>query len=138
MEYNRQIKMKFIRFFFLFLFWGCALSMSARNPYGCYKTKYVLFNNNGKTDASPSERTIYVSENSISVPQTSTGSKRWDVKYLGVINYAKYKNLAFHKFYFINKKVYCYISDEKVFQMNGRLYYIIEFDGQTQIADYYN
>ncbi len=120
----------------IFVLAMCIVSTNARNPVGYYYVKYIAYNNNGKTDLAVSKRTVYVEKNKITAFNTLQGKKYWEVKYLGMVNMSKYGNFSFHKFYLKNKGMYFYVSDERMITgKDGRLYYMIEFDGQVQLAD---
>lgn len=120
-----------------FLAFICVSPILARNPVGYYKVKYVAYNNNGKTDVAVSERTLRVDETRLTVLNTPQGLKYWEVNYQGKVNLSRFNNFTFHKYYLVNKHVYCYISDDRVIEgKDGRIYYLIEFDGQVQLADF--
>ncbi len=124
------------RIIVLFAITMCFVIANARNPIGYYNVKYIAYNNGGKTDLAVSKRTIYVDKHKITALNTPQGKKYWEVNYLGTVNMSKYGNFSFHKFYLTNKGVYFYVSDEKMITgKDGRLYYLIEFDGQVQLAD---
>ena len=114
----------------------CVTQMKSNNPFGCYITRYVVYNNNGRTSLAPSERTLCVDRDKITVPYTLQGKKSWEISYMGTVKLNKYNNFFFHKFYLKNKKIYCYISDERIVTGDdNQIYYMIELDGQVQLAD---
>ena len=124
------------RFILILLALMSLVILQARNPVGYYYVKYVVYNNNGKTDLSKSERTLYLEKDKLTVLNTPQGRKNWELEYLGLVNLSRYNNFAFHKYYLINKNVYFYVSDERMIEgYNRHVYYLIEFDGQVQLAD---
>ena len=78
---------------------------------------------------------VEITSDRITVYNTRSGKKYWEVNYLGVVTMSKYNNFEFHKYYLVNKGVYFYISVKRVFTGPGDvLHYMIEFDGELQFA----
>ncbi len=62
--------------------------------------------------------------------------KYWDCVYKG-IKYdepTKGKKVGYHIYYLTNHKINIIISDYKMFKENDVFYYLINIDGQTQLA----
>lgn len=99
-----------------------------------YTIKYTT-NKGDKTVLNRVDIPLKIASDRITVYNTTNGKKYWEVNYLGVVKISKYNNFIFHKFYLVNKKVYFYISDQKVFTgPNNVTYYMIDFDGELQFA----
>ncbi len=78
---------------------------------------------------------LEIGNNRITVHNTKSGKKYWDVEYMGTVSLSKYNNFRFKKYYLTNKRVYFYISEQKVFTgPNNVKYYMIDFDGEIQFA----
>lgn len=125
---------KFILLFFLVI---SAFIANAREPYGDYICRYIYNNYNGglQTTYNPIKITHY----GIQAKNTNAGTKTWEAKYQGPIRltWRNGKNHRFHNFYLVKQRVEFSISDEPFITYNGKRYYVINFDGQWQMAEAY-
>lgn len=100
-----------------------------------YVVKYTTYKLGEKTALNPVNMPLEITNDRITVYNTRSGKKYWEVNYLGVVTMSKYNNFEFHKYYLVNKGVYFYISVKRVFTGPGDvLHYMIEFDGELQFA----
>lgn len=100
-----------------------------------YVVKYTTYKLGEKTALNPVNMPLEITDNRITVYNTRSGKKYWEVKYYGVVTMSKYNNFEFHKYYLVNKGVYFYISVKRVFTGPGDiLHYMIDFDGELQFA----
>lgn len=120
----------------LFLLMSVCCMVEARSPYTRYDIEYV-------SDAY-GMKSGFGRDGKHSIKLTNTGSayvyspqkpdKRWDIEYQGKYTLSKWGDKTFHRFYLTNHRVYLYVSDEKIYNKDGILYYVIDFNGQTQLA----
>ena len=100
-----------------------------------YVVKYTTYKLGEKTALNPVNMPLEISDDRITVYNTKSGTKYWDVKYLGTVTMSKYNNFEFHKYYLVNKGVYFYISVKRIFTGPGDvLHYMIDFDGELEFA----
>ena len=105
------------------------------NDKKSYVIKFTTFESQGKTVLKPVNMPLEITNNRITVYNTRSGTKYWEVKYLGTEKMSRYHNFEFHKYYLINKRVYFYISVKRIFTgVDNLLYYMIEFDGEVEFA----
>lgn len=118
----------------LLLFLG-VFYMEAREPYGDYVCKYVFNPYSGNLESSYNP--IKITHYGIQAKNTNAGTKTWEAKYQGPIRltWRNGESHRFHNFYLTNQHVEFSISDEPFITYNGRKYYVINFDGQWQMAE---
>lgn len=106
----------------------------AREPYGDYVCQYIFNPHTGNLQ--PSYNPIKITHYGIQVKNTNAGTKIWETKYQGPIRltWSNGESHRFHNFYLVNQHVEFSISDEPFITYNGRKYYVINFDGQWQLA----
>lgn len=111
--------------------------VNAREPYGDYICRYIYNKYSGglQTTYNPIKITHYV----IQAKNTNAGTKTWEAKYQGPIRltWRNGESHRFHNFYLVNQRVEFSISDEPFITYNGKRYYVINFDGQWQMAEAY-
>lgn len=110
-----------------------AIFIQAREPYGDYIVRYIV------TDAAtyhPIYNPLKITHTGIRVENTNAGVKVWKATYQGPIRLTnKGGSERFHNFYLTNQHVEFNISDRACVYYKGKWYYIIIFDGQTQLAE---
>lgn len=100
-----------------------------------YVVKFTTYQLGDKTALNPVNMPLEISDDRITVYNTRSGTKYWEVKYLGTVTMSKYNNFEFHKYYLVNKGVYFYISVKRIFTGPGDvLHYMIDFDGELEFA----
>ncbi len=107
------------------------------NSQSCksYIVKYTTYKLGKKTALNPVNMPLEITDDRITVYNTKSGEKYWEVKYYGIVTMPQYNNFEFHKYYLVNKGVYFYISVKRIFTGPGDvLHYMIEFDGELQFA----
>ena len=119
---------------FIMLLLGVAVAQ-AREPYGDYVCRFIYNSQTGNLQSSynPLKITHYV----IQAKNTNAGTKTWEAKYQGPIRltWRNGENHRFHNFYLVNQHVEFSISDDPFITYNGKRYYVINFDGQWQLAE---
>ena len=104
----------------------------AREPYGDYVCRYIVENGRYHEIYNPIKITHY----GIQVKNTNAGTKIWQANYQGPIRLTnRGGSERFHNFYLTNQRVEFSISDRPCASYNGKKYYIINFDGQWQLAE---
>jgi len=130
--------MKKIFFIFVILISSLALfSAEARSPYKTYTIHATSYEDGGKTYFYPASFIVELNQNKLTVHGTIDGSKTFTIKYLGTTTLKKWGSKVFHKFYFVYKDIYLYVSDQKIMRYpdkNSGLYYIVILDGEIEIA----
>ena len=123
---------KLVLFFMLLI--GVALAQ-AREPYGDYVCRYVFNNQTGNLHSSYNP--LKITHYGLQVKNTNAGTKTWEAKYQGPIRltWRNGKSHRFHNFYLVNQRVEFSISDDPFITYNGKRYYVINFDGQWQLAE---
>lgn len=125
--------MKKILLIFMLLIGG--VTAQAREPYGDYICRYVYnpYSHNLQASYNPIKITHY----GIQAKNTNTGTKTWEADYQGPITltWSNGESHRFHNFYLVNQRVEFSISDEPFITHNGKKYYMINFDGQWQLAE---
>lgn len=114
-----------------------AFVVNARNPFTSYSVKATSYQYGERTVFQPANNTVVVSSDKITVYGTMSGTKYWYTQYLGTATLPQWGNKIFHKFYLTNKKVYFYVSDQKIMSgptKNSTRFYVIVFDGEIQLA----
>ena len=110
-----------------------AIIVQAREPYGDYIVRYIV------TDATtyhPIYNPLKITHTGIRVENTNAGVKVWEATYQGPIRLTnKGGSERFHNFYLTNQHVEFNISDRRFWPYKGKLYYMIIFDGQVQLAE---
>ena len=118
-------------FMILMLLLG-VVTAEAREPYGDYVCRYIVENGRYHVIYNPVKITHY----GIQVKNTNAGTKTWQAIYQGPIRLTnRGGSEIFHNFYLINQRVEFSISDRPCASFNGKKYYIINFDGQWQLAE---
>ena len=116
----------------------CSLfDAEARSPYKSYNIHAISYEEGGNTYFYPASFEVVLSQNKITVYGTTNGSKTFTTQYQGTTTLKKWGSKTFHKFYFVYKNIYLYVSDEKIMRYpdkNSNKYYIIILDGEIQIA----
>lgn len=112
-----------------------AVTAYAREPYGDYICRYIV--DGGKYHAI--NNPVKITHYGFQVKNTNAGTKTWQANYQGTFSYVygRYGNekARMHNFYLTNQRVEFSISDEPLIPYNGRKYYLINFDGQWQLAE---
>lgn len=118
---------------FIMLLFG-VVAVQAREPYGDYICQYIFNPHTGNFQSS--NNPIKITHYGIQVKNTNAGTKTWETKYQGPIRltWSNGESHRFHNFYLVNQRVEFSISDEPFITHNGRKYYVINFDGQWQLA----
>ncbi|MCM1140840.1 MAG: hypothetical protein NC453_19905 [Muribaculum sp.] len=112
-------------------------SAFAREPYGDYIARYIVTMENGR----PTYHTIYnpikITHQGIQVKNTNAGTKTWAAHYNGPVRlfFQSGRQVVTHNFTLTNQHVEFSISDQAIERYNGRYYYVINFDGQYQLAE---
>ena len=115
------------------LFSFCTLSISAREPYGDYISRYIVTEG---YNYHPIYNPIKITHAGIRVENTNAGVKVWKAIYQGPIRLTnKGGSERFHNFYLTNQHVEFNISDRRCWPYKGKEYYMIIFDGQIQLAE---
>lgn len=126
------------RIFLSLLLFAIFLPMTAREPFGDYICRYIV-TYNYQTRAKEYHsiyNPIKITHQGIRVKNTQQGEKTWYAKYQGTTILTNTGGSErFHNFYLTNQKVEFSISDRKLVQYKGKLYYMILFDGQVQLAE---
>ena len=116
---------------FLMLLLG-VVTAEAGEPYGDYVCRYIVENGRYHEIYNPIKITHY----GIQVKNTNAGTKIWKANYQGPIRLTnRGGSERFHNFYLTNQRVEFSISDRPCASYNGKKYYIINFDGQRQLAE---
>lgn len=125
--------MKKILLFFILLLG--VVAAQARGPYGDYIYRYVY--NPYTRDLQSSYNPIKITHYGIQAKNTNAGTKTWEANYQGPIRltWSNGKSHRFHNFYLVNQRVEFSISDEPFITRCGKKYYVINFDGQWQLAE---
>lgn len=112
-----------------------AAASQAREPYGDYVCRYIYNNYAGNMQST--NNPIKITHYGIQAKNTNAGTKTWEANYQGPIRltWRNGENHRFHNFYLVNQRVEFSISDEPFVKYNGRKYYVINFDGQWQLAE---
>lgn len=104
----------------------------AMEPYGDYVCRYIVEKGRYQKIYNPIKITHY----GIQVKNTNAGTKIWQAIYQGPIRLTnRGGSERFHNFYLTNQRVEFSISDRPCASHNGKKYYIINFDGQWQLAE---
>ena len=112
-------------------------SAEARSPYKTYTIHAGSYEEGGNTYFYPASFIVELNLNKLTVHGTTDGSKTFTIKYLGTTTLKKWGNKVFHKFYFVYKDIYLYVSDQKIMRYPNKysdIYYIVILDGEIQIA----
>lgn len=119
---------------FIMLLLGVAVAQ-AREPYGDYVCRFIYNSQIGNLQSSYNP--LKITHHGIQVKNTNTGTKTWEAQYQGAIRltWRNGENHRFHNFYLVNQHVEFSISDDPFFTYNGKRYYVINFDGQWQLAE---
>lgn len=119
---------------FIMLLLGVAVAQ-AREPYGDYVCRFIYNSQIGNLQSSYNP--LKITHYGIQVKNTNTGTKTWEAQYQGAIRltWRNGENHRFHNFYLVNQHVEFSISDDPFFTYNGKRYYVINFDGQWQLAE---
>ena len=119
---------------FIMLLIGVAVAQ-AREPYGDYVCRYVYNNQTGNLQSSYNP--LKITRYGLQVKNTDAGTKTWEAKYQGPIRltWRNGESHRFHNFYLVNQRVEFSISDDPFITYNGKRYYVINFDGQWQLAE---
>ena len=116
---------------FLMLLLG-VVTAEAGEPYGDYVCRYIVENGRYHEIYNPIKITHY----GIQVKNTNAGTKICKANYQGPIRLTnRGGSERFHNFYLTNQRVEFSISDRPCASYNGKKYYIINFDGQWQLAE---
>lgn len=134
----RQIILKTVSIFMLILY-SYGMPVTAQSPYGHYICRYILTKDNNKVYCHNIYNPLTISHYGIRVENTNAGVKTWKIEYKG----ASYKSCEimgsnkylFHLLYLTNQFVNFWISDEPIFPLNRKSYFVINFDGQIQLAE---
>lgn len=110
-------------------------TVQAREPYGDYICRYIY--NSYTEDLQETYNPIKITHYGIQAKNTNAGTKTWEARYQGPIrlHWSSGESHRFHNFYLVNQRVEFSISDEPFITYNGKRYYIINFDGQWQMAE---
>ncbi|MGN0238286.1 MAG: hypothetical protein ACI4AK_09435 [Lepagella sp.] len=110
------------------------VATEAREPYGDYVCRYV-YNNTGNLQSSYNP--LKITHYGIQAKNTNAGTKTWKANYQGSLTFTwrNGESHRFHNFYLENQHVEFSISDEPFMTYNGKRYYVINFDGQWQLAE---
>ncbi len=109
-----------------------AIAAQAREPYGDYICRYIYDNGTFHQIYNP----LKITHHGIRVKNTNAGTKTWAAVYQGPIRLTNsHGSERFHNFYLTNQHVEFSISDKKGMYYNGKYYYVINFDGQWQLAE---
>lgn len=112
-------------------------SVVAREPYGDYIARYIVTMENGR----PSYHSIYnpikITHQGIQVKNTNAGIKTWATYYNGPVRlyFQSGRQVVTHNFTLTNQHVEFSITDQALEYYNGKYYYVINFDGQYQLAE---
>ena len=109
----------------------------ARSPYKSYNIHATSYEEGGNTYFYPASFQVDLTQNKVTVYGTTSGTKTFTIQYQGTTTLKKWGTKKFHKFYFVYKNIYMYVSDEKIIRYpdkKSNLYYIIILDGEIQIA----
>lgn len=113
-----------------------SISIYAREPYGDYICRYIVTFSNGEKYYTPIYNPLKITHQGIRVKNTNQGTKTWEAVYQGSIRLTNTGGSErFHNFYLNNQHVEFDISDRPIVPYNGRIYYMIIFDGQVQLAE---
>ena len=108
------------------------VTAEAREPYGDYVCRYIVENGRYHVIYNPIKITHY----GIQVKNTNAGTKIWKANYQGPIRLTnRGGSERFHNFYLTNQRVEFSISARPCASYHGKKYYIINFDGQWQLAE---
>lgn len=108
------------------------VAAQAREPYGDYICRYIVEGGRYHLINNPIKITHY----GIQVKNTNAGTKTSQANYQGPIRLTnRGGSERFHNFYLTNQHVEFSISDRPCANYNGKNYYIINFDGQWQLAE---
>jgi hypothetical protein len=114
-----------------------SISAFAREPYGDYIARYIVTDNGNTYHAIYNP--IKITHAGIQVKNTNAGTKTWAATYQGPIRLTnRGGSERFHNFYLTNQHVEFSISDRPLVPYNGKTYYLINFDGQWQLAEPWN
>lgn len=130
-KYSNKMK-KLVLFIMLLI--GVAVAQ-AREPYGDYVCRYVYNNQTGSLQSSYNP--LKITHYGLQVKNTNAGTKTWEAKYQGPIRltWRNGESHRFHNLYLVNQRVEFSISDDPFITYNGKRYYVINFDGQWQLAE---
>ena len=119
---------------FIMLLLGVAVAQ-AREPYGDYVCRFIYNSQAGNLQSAYNP--LKITHYGIQAKNTNIGTKTWEAKYQGPIRltWRNGENHRFHNFYLVNQHVEFSISDDPFFTYNGKRYYVINFDGQWQLAE---
>lgn len=111
------------------------VATEAREPYGDYVCRYVYNNKTGNLQSSYNP--LKITHYGIQAKNTNAGTKTWKANYQGSLTFTwrNGESHIFHNFYLENQHVEFSISDEPFMTYNGKRYYVINFDGQWQLAE---
>lgn len=114
-----------------------AISSFAREPYGDYIARYIVVMDNGRPTYHPIYNPIKITHYGIQVKNTNAGTKTWEAKYQGPVRlyFQSGRQVVTHNFYLTNQRVEFNITDQPVEKYNGKIYHVINFDGQYQLAE---
>lgn len=119
----------------LFLLIGAVIA-NAREPYGDYVARYIVTGNGQSIQYHDIYNPLKITHTGIRVQNTNAGTKTWATNYLGTFTMTNAGGSeTFHRFYLTNQHVYFEISDRALLHLNGKYYYLINFDGQFQLAE---
>ena len=112
-----------------------AIATNAREPYGDYIVRYIVDVQNQQYI--PTYNPLKITHQGLQVKNTNAGTKTWAAHYQGRIRnaYASGAQRVVHNFYLTNQHVEFEISDQPLVKKDGKSYYIINFDGQYQLAE---
>lgn len=122
------------KFLLLILVAAASFTALAREPYGDYICRYIVLDNGNYFH--PVYNPIKITHQGIQAKNTNAGTKTWEARYQGPIRLTNQGGSErFHNFYLVNQNVEFSISDRPVVPYNGKNYYLINFDGQWQLAE---
>lgn len=107
----------------------------AREPYGNYICRYIYNHYTGEMQSSYNP--LKITHYGIQAKNTNAGTKIWESTYQGRIKltWRNGESHIFHNFYLVNQRVEFSISDEPFITYKGKKYYVINIDGQWQLAE---
>lgn len=114
-----------------------AISSFAREPYGDYVARYIVTMENGRPTYHSIYNPIKITHQGIQVKNTNAGTKTWYANYQGRVRqyFASGRQIIVHNFYLTNQHVEFDITDQAIERYNGKMYHVINFDGQYQLAE---
>lgn len=114
-----------------------SISVYAREPYGDYIARYIVTMENGRPTYHSIYNPIKITHQGIQVKNTNAGTKTWATHYNGPVRlfFQSGRQVVTHNFTLTNQHVEFSISDQAIERYNGKYYYVINFDGQYQLAE---